>query len=72
MVNEAGLTVETYQEPPGWRRQQRALAEGIIAAEAQVTEEMGAAFPAMARVFLADLPVLRYVFVVARRPADTP
>ncbi len=29
-------------------------------------------FPAMARVFLADLPDLRYILITARRPAHTP
>jgi SAM-dependent methyltransferase len=71
LVEEASLAIETYEEPPDWRRQQRALVEGIIAAEAQVTEEMGPHYPAMARVFLADLPAMRYVFVVARRQPDT-
>ena len=68
----AGLTVETYHEPPGWRRQQQALAEGIIAAEAEVTADMGRHYTAMARVFLADLPGLRYILATARRPAHTP
>jgi len=68
LIEQAGLAVETYQEPPGWRRQQRALAEGIVAAEAEVAEEMGRHFAAMARVFLAELPALRYVLAVARRP----
>jgi SAM-dependent methyltransferase len=67
LLEDAGFVVETYAEPPDWRRQQRALAEGIVAAEAEVTQEMGAHYPAMARGFLADLPALRYVFVVARR-----
>ena len=67
LLEDAGFVVETYEEPPDWQRQQRALAEGIIAAEAEVTQEMGAHYPAMARGFLADLVVLRYVFVVARR-----
>ena len=52
------------------RRQ--ALAEGIIAAEAEVAEDMGRHYTAMARVFLADLPSLRYILVTARRPARTP
>jgi hypothetical protein len=43
------------------------VAEGIIAAEDEVTHEMGAHYPAMARVFLAALPTARYVFVAARR-----
>jgi len=71
-IQNAGLAVETYQEPPGWRPQQQALAEGIIAAEAAVTQDMGRHYPAMARVFLADLPGLRYILVTARRPAHTP
>ena len=33
---------------------------------------MGRHYPAMARVFLADLPDLRYILVTARRPAHTP
>jgi ubiquinone/menaquinone biosynthesis C-methylase UbiE len=70
LLEDAGFAVETYEEPPGWRGQQRALAEGIIAAEEEVTREMGAHYPAMARVFVADLPAVRYVFVAARRPAS--
>ena len=72
LIQTAGLTVEAYQEPPGWRAQQQALAEGIIAAEAQVTPDMGRHYTAMARVFLADLPGLRYILVTAGRPAHTP
>jgi SAM-dependent methyltransferase len=67
LTEQAGLTVETYHEPPGWRDQQQALAEGIIAAEAQVTEDMGRQYPAMARVFLTNLPNVRYILAVARR-----
>ena len=72
LIEDAGLAIEAYREPPGWRRQQQALAEGIIAAEAEVTGDMGRHYPAMARVFLADLPDLRYILVTARRPAHTP
>ena len=32
---------------------------------------MGRHYTAMARVFLADLPGLRYILVTARRPART-
>ena len=71
LVENAGLAIEAYQEPPGWRRQQQALAEGI-AAEAEVTGDMGRHYTAMARVFLDDLPGLRYILVSARRPAHTP
>ena len=63
--------MEIYEEPQDWQRQQRALLEGIIASEPELAEEMEAAvaagFVAMARGVLADLPVRRYVFVVARR-----
>ena len=69
LIENAGLVIETYQEPPGWRPQQQALAEGIIAAESEVTEDMGRHYTAMARVFLADLPDLRYILVTARRQA---
>jgi SAM-dependent methyltransferase len=67
LLEDAGFAVEIYEEPPGWRSQQRALAEGIIAAEKEVTPEMGAHYPAMAHVFIAELPTARYVFVAARR-----
>ena len=72
LTEQAGLTVETYHEPPGWRHQQQALAEGIIAAEADLTSDMGRHYPAMARVFLANLPNVRYILAVAHRPAHTP
>lgn len=68
LLEGAGFTIETYEEPPQWRTQQRALAEGIVAAEADVAQAMGAHYPAMARSFLANLPKVRYLFVVARRP----
>ena len=68
LISQAGLSIETYREPPGWRRQQQALAEGIIAAAAEVTADMGRHYPAMAHVFLASLPDSRYILVAARRP----
>jgi SAM-dependent methyltransferase len=68
LTEQAGLTVETSHEPPGWRHQQQALAEGIVAAESDITSDMGAHYPAMARVFLANLPNVRYILTVARRP----
>jgi SAM-dependent methyltransferase len=72
LIQNAGLAIQTYQEPPGWRAQQRALAQGIIAAAAEITADMGRHYPAMAQVFLASLPDSRYIFAAARRPADTP
>ena len=72
LLAEAGLLVDTYEEPPQWRPQQQALAEGIIANDAEVTQDMGAHYPAMARSFLANLSAMRYLFVVARRPLHAP
>jgi ubiquinone/menaquinone biosynthesis C-methylase UbiE len=72
LLQNAGLTVEAIQEPPGWRHQQQALAEGIIAAESDITTDMGRHYPAMARVFLTNLPNVRYILAVAHRPAHTP
>lgn len=68
LVEEAGLQIEICEEPPKWRTQQQRLAEGIIAAEADVSQDMGAHYPSMARTFLRNLPKVRYLFVVARRP----
>lgn len=67
LLEAAGLAVEAYEEPPDWRRQQRAMAEGILAAGTDVALEMGDHHLANARSMLADLPLVRYVFVVARR-----
>jgi hypothetical protein len=70
-LQETGFEIEIYEEPPDWQSQHRALVEGIIAAETQLAEEVGSAaaagLVAMARGVLAELPVRRYVFVVARR-----
>ena len=74
LLEAAGFSVELHEEPPDWQRQHRALVEGIIAAEAELIEELGApaaaGFVAMARGVLADLPVRRYVVVVARKQAE--
>jgi ubiquinone/menaquinone biosynthesis C-methylase UbiE len=71
LLQETGCEIEIYEEPPDWQRQHRALVEGIVAAQTQLTEETGSAaaagLVAMARGVLAELPVRRYVFVVARR-----
>jgi cyclopropane fatty-acyl-phospholipid synthase-like methyltransferase len=71
LTEQAGLTVETCHEPPGWRHQQQALVEGIIAAESDMNAEMGRHYPAMARVFLASLPNVRYILAVARHPTHS-
>jgi SAM-dependent methyltransferase len=71
LLEAAGFAVEVYEEPPNWRRQHRPLAEGVIAAEAALAEEMGAeaasGYLDMARGNLADLPLRRYVLGVTRR-----
>ena len=71
LLAAAGFDMEMYEEPPDWQRQQRPLLEGIIGSEPALAEEMEAAvaagFVAMAHGALADLPVRRYVCVVARR-----
>ncbi len=72
LLDETGLAVDTYEEPPGWRRQQQALAEGIMANEVELTQDMGAHYPAMARNFLANLGSMRYLFIVARRSLHAP
>jgi 2-polyprenyl-3-methyl-5-hydroxy-6-metoxy-1,4-benzoquinol methylase len=71
-VEGAGLDVETVEEPADWQRQQRAVFAGMVAAEQELRDEMGAAeaarWVAYGRRALDFLPRTRYVFVVARRP----
>jgi ubiquinone/menaquinone biosynthesis C-methylase UbiE len=71
LLEQAGFTIEACEEPADWRRQQRALAEGLIAAEPEMSREMGmknaGALAAMARGVLADMAVRRYVCVVAQK-----
>jgi SAM-dependent methyltransferase len=71
LLQAAGFAIETYEEPVDWRRQQRAVAEGLIAAEADMAGEMpaetAAGLAAMGRGMLADMPARRYICVVARK-----
>ena len=71
ILDAAGFTIEAYEEPDDWQRQQRALAEAIIAAETEMSSEISAATSAalavMARGMLADMAVRRYVRAVARK-----
>lgn len=77
LLREAGFTVETYEETPGWEDRQRAVYEGLRAAQAGVIAEMGevAAGPLLAEANLlpglADgtdyLAHMRRILVVARR-----
>jgi 2-polyprenyl-3-methyl-5-hydroxy-6-metoxy-1,4-benzoquinol methylase len=71
LLEATGFTIEAYQEPAGWRQQQRAVAEGLVAAEPELAREMDAAtgteLAAMARGVLADMAVRRYIRVVAQK-----
>ena len=71
VLEASGFVIEAYEEPDGWQRQQRALAEGLIAAEGEMAKEMAAAtaaeLAAMGRGVLADMPMRRYIRVVARK-----
>jgi hypothetical protein len=71
LLEAAGLTVEAYEEPPDWQRQHRALREGLIAGEAEMSGEMepavAARFAAMARGGLADMALRRYIQVIAQK-----
>jgi SAM-dependent methyltransferase len=53
LLDAAGFVAEVYEEPPDWQRHQRALVEGIIAAEMELADEFGMAaaarYLAMAR-----------------------
>jgi len=53
LLDAAGFAAEVYEEPPDWQRHQRALVEGIIAAEMELADEFGMAaaarYLAMAR-----------------------
>jgi ubiquinone/menaquinone biosynthesis C-methylase UbiE len=71
LLEAEGLSIEAYEEPPNWQRQQRAWAEGLIAAENDMAKEMepatAARFAAMARGSLADMPLRRYIRISARK-----
>jgi ubiquinone/menaquinone biosynthesis C-methylase UbiE len=71
LLEAEGLSIEAYEEPPNWQRQQRALAEGLIAAENDMVKEMepatAARFASMARGSLADMPLRRYIRISARK-----
>lgn len=68
---EAGFDVEFYEEPPGWRHQQKAALESILASEQDLAAELDRPnadhFMALARGMLNDMPLRRYVVVLARR-----
>lgn len=65
LLEKSGFTVETHEEPADWLRQQTALAENIIAAQAEMSKEMqpatAAGLAAMSRGVLDDMFVRRYI-----------
>jgi cyclopropane fatty-acyl-phospholipid synthase-like methyltransferase len=70
-LSAAGFRVLTYEEVPGSKDQHRALLEGIIDAEQELAAELGASgaqsWIMYARGALAEVPIRRYIFVVAER-----
>jgi ubiquinone/menaquinone biosynthesis C-methylase UbiE len=71
LLEKSGFTIETHEEPADWRRQQTALAEGLIAAQTEMSKEMepatAAGLAAMGRGILDDMTVRQYVCVVAKK-----
>ncbi len=72
LLRETGFQVQTYEETPDWRQRQVAVYEGILAAQAQLVNELGepAALDMIseARHMPAVLEQSQRVLVVARRP----
>ena len=70
LLEAGGFAIATYEEVPDWRVHQRALLEGIVAAEAEIVAEMGAAeggrWMGFARGMLDGPPSNRYVFIAAQ------
>ena len=71
VLTEAGFDIELYEEPADWRRQQRAVLEGLLASEQDLAAELDRLavdqFMRLARGMLAEMPERRYVSVIARR-----
>jgi SAM-dependent methyltransferase len=70
VLDAAGFEVDTYQEPENWRQQQRAVLEGLLASEQDLTTEKGKStadhFMALANGMLNAMPKRRYVVILAR------
>jgi len=71
LLEAGGFAIATYEEVPDWRVHQRALLEGIVATEAEIVAEVGAAeggrWMGFARGMLDGPPAKRYVFIAAER-----
>jgi SAM-dependent methyltransferase len=70
-LQRAGFVVEVYDEVANWKAQQRALLEGIIGAQSDLTDEIGAdgaaSWARYAQGALDELPLRRYVYALVRR-----
>ncbi len=70
-LEKSGFAVEPHEEPADWRPQQTALAEGLIAAQAEMSKEMEPAtavgLAEMGRGVLDDMTVRRYVGIVVKK-----
>jgi hypothetical protein len=72
LLREAGLTVEVYEETPGWRDRLTAAYSAVLGAEPELRPGLGDdamdALMAEMALTLAIEPYPRRVFAVARRP----
>jgi hypothetical protein len=70
LLLEIGFDIELYEEPPNWRQQQRAALEGLLAAKAELADELEPSLVnqhmRLANGMLADMPARRYVSAIAR------
>ena len=71
LLENAGFEIEVYDEPPDWRRRQRAVYENILAKKEILIKEMG---KASAKVWIQDaqtemprLEHMKRIFVVAKK-----
>ncbi len=60
LLRDAGLIVEAYEEPPDWRPRQRAVYDGILAAQSILVKEAG------------DVNVRGLIDQALKRPAELP
>lgn len=68
---KAGFEIELYDEPVDWRRHQRAVLEGLLASEPELTSELAPLmvehYKGLAQGMLCEMAARRYVLVCARR-----
>ena len=72
LLEEFGFQVELYEESPDWLRRQRSVHEAVVAEKDKLIEEMGKEAAQVWILFstieLPKLPLMRRIFVVARKP----